>query len=87
MQFTNYIKRVNISWITSKLSFQSPIFDFSSSPLLKKWIDAILICSWFFGKNGGDKLQGRKIALAVSAGIQEKDYQLDGKYHYTLEQV
>lgn len=46
-----------------------------------------MIYGWSYGKNGGDKLQNRKITLAVSAGIREKDYQADGKYHYTLEQV
>ncbi|WP_308248920.1 NAD(P)H-dependent oxidoreductase [Streptococcus oralis] len=54
--------------------------------MAKKWIDNVLIYGWSYGKNGGDKLQRRKIALAVSAGIQEKDYQPDGKYYYTLEQ-
>lgn len=69
------------------LVFQFPIFNFSSPSLLKKWIDDVLIYGWSYGKNGGDKLQNRKIALAVSAGIREKDYRADGKYHYTLEQI
>nr|WP_223328625.1 NAD(P)H-dependent oxidoreductase [Streptococcus oralis] len=29
------------------------MFNFSSPSLLKKWIDAILICSWFYGKKWG----------------------------------
>ena len=32
------------------LVFQFPIFNFSSPSLLKKWIDAVLICGWFYGK-------------------------------------
>ncbi len=60
------------------LIFQFPIFNFSSPPLLKKWLDDVLIYGWAYGRENGDKLKGRKIGLAVSAGIQNEDYQLDG---------
>lgn len=69
------------------LIFQFPIFNFSSPPLLKKWLDDVLIYGWAYGRENGDKLKGRKIGLAVSAGIQNEYYQLDGKYHYTMEQI
>lgn len=69
------------------LVFQFPLYNFSSPPLLKKWFDDVLVHGWAYGREKGDKLKGRKIALAVSAGIQEKDYQPTGKYNYTLEQI
>ncbi|WP_143322524.1 NAD(P)H-dependent oxidoreductase [Clostridium sp. HBUAS56010] len=69
------------------LIFQFPLFNFSSPPLLKKWLDDVLVHGWAYGRERGDKLKGRKISLAVSAGIQKEDYQPDGKYYYTLEQI
>lgn len=69
------------------LILQFPIFNFSSPPLLKQWLDDVLIYGWAYGRENGDKLKGKKIALAVSAGIQKKDYQLEGRYHFTMEEI
>lgn len=69
------------------LVFQFPIFWFSSPPILKKWFDEVLTRGFAYGKNGGDKLKNRKVALAVSTGITKKDYGHEGRYHYTLEQL
>jgi len=68
------------------LVFQFPLFNFSSPSLLKKWLDDVLVYNWAYGKNG-DKLKNRKVSLAVSVGIQKKDYQPSGKYYYTLEEI
>lgn len=69
------------------LILQFPIYWFSCPPILKKWLDEVLVHGWAYGRNGGDKLKKRKIALAVTAGIRQEDYQESGKYHYTLEQI
>ncbi len=69
------------------LVLQFPIMWFSCPPILKQWFDDVLTYGWAYGKNGGDKLTNRKVALAVTAGIQKKDYQDSGRYHYTLEQL
>ena len=70
-----------------KVVFQFPLFNFSSPPLLKKWMDDVLVYGWAYGRKGGDKLENKKIALAVSTGIQKEDYREDGKYYYTLEEI
>ena len=69
------------------LVFQFPIFWFSSPPLLKQWFDQVLSYGWAYGRNGGNKLKNRKVALAVTAGIRQADYQKNGRYHYTLEEL
>lgn len=69
------------------LVLQFPIQWFSSPSILKKWLDDVLQHGWAYGKNGGDKLTNRKLALAVTTGIPQKDYQETGRYHYTLEQI
>ena len=69
------------------LVLQFPIFWFSCPPMIKKWLDDVLTHGWAYGSNGGDKLAGRKVALAVTAGIKEEDYSETGRYHYTLQQL
>ncbi len=68
------------------LVFQFPIFWFSCPPILKAWFDKVLTHGWAYGRKTGKKLQNRKVALAVTAGIREEDYR-QGKYGYTLEQL
>jgi putative NADPH-quinone reductase len=69
-----------------RLVLQFPFYWFSSPPLLKQWLDEVFTYGWAYGSKG-DKLQQRKVALAVSAGIKEADYTDEGKYRYTLEQL
>ncbi|NRG31606.1 NAD(P)H-dependent oxidoreductase [Niallia circulans] len=71
----------------SNLILQFPVFWFNSPPLMKKWMDDVMTHGWAYGSNGGDKLKGRKVALAVTAGIKEEDYAETGRYHYTLSQI
>ncbi len=69
------------------LVLQFPIQWFSCPAILKTWLDDVLTHGWAYGRNGGDKLQGRKIALAVTAGIRQSDYKERGRYHYNLEHL
>ncbi|CAI0803739.1 General stress protein 14 [Serratia entomophila] len=66
---------------------QFPIFWFSSPPLLKKWLDDVLTYGWAYGSGSGYRMQGRKVALAVTAGIRAEDYAQDGRYKYPLEEI
>lgn len=70
-----------------KIIFQFPFFWFNCPPLLKQWLDDVLVEGWAFGSNSEYKLSGKKIALAVSAGIDKDGYQPRGKYKYTMEQL
>lgn len=70
-----------------KIIFQFPFFWFNCPPLLKQWLDEVLLYGWAFGSDSGYKLGGKKIALAVSAGIEQEDYHPEGKYKYTMEQL
>lgn len=70
-----------------KIVFQFPFYWFNCPPLLKKWIDDVLTYGWAYGSESGFKLSGKKIALAISAGIKDEDYQTTGRYKYTLKQL
>lgn len=67
--------------------FQFPFYWFSSPPLLKKWLDEVLVHGWAYGSKSGYKLSGKKIALAMSVGIEEREYQPFKKYRYTLAEL
>lgn len=66
--------------------FQFPLYWFNCPPLLKQWLDEVLLHGWAYGSTG-DKMRGKKLALAISAGIKEEDYREDGLYGVTIEQL
>lgn len=65
--------------------FQFPFYWFNCPPLLKQWLDEVLTYGWAYGKSSGYKLGGKKMALAITAGIGEEGYRPEGKYKYTME--
>lgn len=67
--------------------FQFPLYWYSSPPLLKKWLDEVLTDGWAYGRGSAYKLAGKKIALAITTGSDEKDYQASGRHKYTIEQL
>ncbi|WP_257668151.1 NAD(P)H-dependent oxidoreductase [Parapedobacter tibetensis] len=69
-----------------KIVFQFPIYWWNSPPLLKKWLDEVMIYGWAYGSTSGYKMGNKKIALAISAGGSGKEYSSDGSFGYTLEQ-
>ena len=70
-----------------KIILQFPFYWFNCPPMLKKWIDQVLSHGWAYGKGSNYNLEGKKIALAITAGIKEEDYKTSGRYKYTLEEL
>lgn len=67
-----------------KIVFQFPYFWFNCPPFFKKWLDEVLTYGWAYGSKSGYKISNKKIALAMSVGIDEDEYNEQGKYKYTL---
>ena len=70
-----------------KIIFQFPFYWFSSPPLLKKWFDEVLLHNWAFGSKSGYKGGGKKIALAISTGIDDNGFSAEGIYKYTMKEL
>lgn len=70
-----------------KIVFQFPFYWFNCPPFFKKWLDEVLTYGWAYGSKSGYKVSGKKIALAISAGIDEHEYHSTEKYKYTLEEL
>lgn len=67
--------------------FQFPFYWFSAPPLLKKWLDEVLLYGWAYGSKSGYKFAEKKVALAMSVGIEEDEYTATGIYNYTLKEL
>lgn len=70
-----------------KIVFQFPFYWFNCPPLFKKWLDEVLTYGWAYGSKSGYKVGGKKIALAISVGIDEYEYSPGEKYKYTLDEL
>ena len=70
-----------------KIVFQFPLYWFNCPALLKKWLDEVLIHGWAYGSKSGYKVSGKKVALAMSVGVEEYEYNQGEKYRYTLEDL
>jgi putative NADPH-quinone reductase len=70
-----------------KIVFQFPFYWFNCPPLFKKWLDEVLTYGWAYGSRSGYKMAGKKIALAISLGIDEQDYRPSALYKYTIEEL
>lgn len=68
--------------------FQFPFYWFSTPPLMKKWLDEVLLPGFAYGREAQHrKLEGKRIGFAISAGIRQEDYRREGRYHYTVEEL
>ena len=68
--------------------WQFPFYWFSTPPLLKQWQDEVLTHDFAYGREPEQRqLAGKRIAMAISAGIKQEDYAADGRYRYTLEEL
>lgn len=70
-----------------KIVFQFPYYWFNCPPLFKKWLDEVLTHGWAYGSKSGYRLSGKKIALAISAGIEEQEFRPSGIYKNTLQEL
>lgn len=70
------------------LIFQFPLYWFSTPPLLKTWLDEVLLPGFAYGRAAEHrKLEGKRVGFAVSAGIRQEDYRREGRYHYTVDEL
>ncbi|MFV0481000.1 MAG: NAD(P)H-dependent oxidoreductase [Campylobacteraceae bacterium] len=52
---------------------QFPLYWHNLTPLLKKWLDDVLLYGWAYGTNG-DKLKGKGFGFTVSTGSGDDKY-------------
>ncbi|MFC3612612.1 NAD(P)H-dependent oxidoreductase [Lutimaribacter marinistellae] len=62
---------------------QFPLFWYSCPALVKEWIDLVFEHGFAYGE-GGDRLKGKLLMLAISAGGPQEAYSHKGYQHFTL---
>lgn len=70
-----------------KIVFQFPYYWFNCPSLFKKWLDEVLTYGWAYGSKSGYKVAGKKVALAMSVGVDEHEYNRSERYKYTLTEL
>lgn len=68
------------------LVLQFPIFWYSTPSLLKEWQDLVLEYRFAYGP-GGDRLSGKYLLPAITAGGHEEAYTRAGKNHFPLRSM
>ncbi len=63
--------------------FQFPILWYSTPSLIKEWIDLVLEYGWAYGE-GGTRLKGKVLMLALTTGAPENAYSDTGYQHHSL---
>ena len=63
--------------------FQFPFFWYSTPSLIKEWQDLVLEHGFAYG-HGGDRLQGKRMMLAITAAGPKDAYSEDGYQHFPI---
>lgn len=63
--------------------FQFPFFWYSTPSILKEWQDLVLEHGFAYG-TGGNKLDGKRMLLAITAAGPEEAYSPGGYQHYPI---
>nr|WP_205395788.1 NAD(P)H-dependent oxidoreductase [Streptococcus lutetiensis] len=71
---------------SDRIVLQFPIYWYQTPALLKQWFDAVLEYGWAYGSTG-NALRGKEVLLVASFGAGAEDYQLNGRFHTTAEEV
>jgi glutathione-regulated potassium-efflux system ancillary protein KefG len=69
-----------------RIVFQHPFYWYSSPPLMKKWLDDVLMYGWAYGP-GGTALKGKEWISAISTGGPAVSYQAGGFNNYSISEL
>jgi len=68
-----------------RLVFQHPFYWYSVPPLMKQWLDDVLVYGWAYGP-GGDALAGKEWVSAISTGGPADSYQAGGYNRFSMSE-
>ena len=64
---------------------QFPLYWYTYTPLLKKWLDDVLSYNWAYGNEYN--LKGKNIGVAISIGGFESDYSKTGSVKFSMDEI
>lgn len=69
-----------------RIIFHFPLIWYGMPPLLRLWIDEVFDRHWLLNLDE-NPLKGKDIFILVTTNGKETDYQKDGKFGYTIEDL
>lgn len=82
MQFDPVVEQAFLQK-NDRVVLQFPFYWYSSPPVLKAWLDQVLLFGFAYGP-GGDQLHGKELGLAVTTGGPTESYQTGGLNTFTM---
>ncbi|WP_294224485.1 NAD(P)H-dependent oxidoreductase [uncultured Shimia sp.] len=67
-----------------RVVLQFPFYWYSSPPVLKAWLDQVLLPGFAYGP-GGDKMHGKELGVAVSTGGPAESYAASGMNSFPMQ--
>lgn len=65
---------------------QSPLFWYSMTSLIMRWIEEVFEHGWAYGSKG-HALDGKEIIIGITAGSTNEDYSDSGKMGITIDEI
>lgn len=69
-----------------RIVLQFPFYWYSSPPILKAWLDQVLLFGFAYGP-GGDQLHGKELGLAISTGGPAESFQTDAFNNFSMPEL
>jgi glutathione-regulated potassium-efflux system ancillary protein KefG len=66
-----------------RIVLQFPFYWYSSPPVLKAWLDQVLLFGFAYGP-GGDKLHGKELMLAITTGGPVESFQASSVNRFSM---
>ncbi|WP_037284177.1 NAD(P)H-dependent oxidoreductase [Saccharibacillus sacchari] len=67
-----------------RIILQFPFYWFNCPPLMKQWLDEVLLEGWAYGEGSWLFENKKTIGLAVSVGVKKQDYSPSGEYLHDM---
>ncbi|PSU48384.1 NADPH oxidoreductase [Photobacterium frigidiphilum] len=84
MHFTPSVEQALLEQ-ADRIVMQFPFYWYSSPPVLKAWIDQVLLFGFAYGQ-GGDKLQGKELILAITTGGPAESFQAGSFNRFSMNE-
>jgi len=69
-----------------RVVLQFPFYWYSGPPVLKAWLDQVLLFGFAYGP-GGDQLRGKELTLAISTGGPAQSYQTGSYNNFSMPEL
>ena len=69
-----------------RVVFQFPFYWYSSPPVLKSWLDQVLLFGFAYGPDG-NQLQGKELGLVVSTGGPAESFQAGAFNNFSMPEL